>query len=131
MRVGLPRCVALRRDGAREAVGGAGEQVGVGHLAQAEQHLLVLVEAHADAVKGGGDVLPEPPSAEAVRTRALVVDLRGVGNSPVPCRQTCAMTLSSKRPASSSTTESILPAHAFTTAFHRRESIGLIRTLIS
>ena len=56
---------------------------------------------------------------------------RGLGNNPVSGLHTCAMTLSSNRPARSSTTESIFPAHAFTTAFHRAGRIGLICTATS
>ena len=52
---------ALRRSRlSRQAGGGAGDEVGVGDAAQPEQELRVLVEAYADAVERGGDVLAEP-----------------------------------------------------------------------
>src|SRR6185436_3129115 len=61
----------------RQAGRGAGDEVGVGDAAQPEQELRILVEAHADAVQRGGDVLAEPSSVRAVRATALVGDLRG------------------------------------------------------
>ena len=65
-------------------------------------------------------------SAQSGQSQASLIS-PGFGNSPLSRSVTIAMTLSEKRPCSSSSIEPIWPAHCLRTRFHLLAASGAMR----